>query len=264
METPDLEARLLIQAVTHFNSTDQILRGAEPLRLEEEKEIDALAVRRMSGEPIDHIMGFKEFYGRRFEISKDVLSPRPETEGLVDEVLKDLKDKTVPHILDLGTGSGAIIVSLLAETIDAVGTAVDLSSKALAVASINAKAHGVWDRLTVLQGDWFEPVEGTFDVIVSNPPYITDAAMETLSPEVRAFDPDLALRGGADGLGPYHIIAAQAGEYLCAGGGLFLEIGYDQGPAVANMIRANGFAHVSVLKDLAGHDRIVKGWKRAN
>lgn len=259
----DLDARLLIMAATGWSQTDLILHGDDTLSPDMRAKIDALVARRLSGEPIDHILGVREFYGRAFNVTKDVLSPRPETEGLVDAALAEMTKLKTPRLLDLGTGSGAIIISCLCERAEARGIAVDISERALKVATKNAKNLGVEERLQFLQGSWFEPVEGFFDVIVSNPPYITDAAMETLPGEVLGFDPDGALRGGTDGLNPYRTIIPQAEIFLNAGGSLMVEIGYDQGVAVTAMLKKAGYQDVTLMQDLSGHDRIVTGRKAA-
>lgn len=263
LETPDVDARLLVMAATGFTHTDIITRGTEfpPAAIFE--TIADYAQRRLAGEPIDHILGYCEFYGRRFRISKDVLSPRPETEMLIKAALENLIDKTEAKILDLGTGSGAIAISILAEVNDAQGLAVDMSSTALDIARENAAQHNAADRLTFLKGSWFEPVTGRFDIIVSNPPYITDAAMMDLAPEVTGFDPDMALRGGADGLEAYREIISKASDYLKADGILLFEIGYDQGKSVSQLLKTRNFTQIVTSQDLAGHDRMIKAAYRA-
>jgi len=206
---------------------------------------------------VDHILGYKDFYGRRFNISKDVLSPRQETEGLVGRSLALISDSF--RVLDLGTGSGAVIISILAEIEGVSGTATDISALALKAAKENAKRHGVLDRVDFVQSNWLENVTGTFDLIVSNPPYITDEAMRALAPEVIQYDPRQALAGGADGLTAYRDILNSAQDFLAIGGYLVFEIGYDQGASVSRLMRQAGFANIKVTQDLASHDRIVEG-----
>ena len=263
LDTPDLDARLLVMAATGFSHTDMITRGTEFPRAEIFDVIADYAARRLAGEPVDHILGKRDFYGRSFEVTKDVLSPRPETEMLVEAALAILADKPDSQILDLGTGSGAIIISILAESETARGTAVDISPRALEVARRNAKAHNVESRLEFHEGSWLDPVTASFDIILSNPPYITAAAMAELSPEVAQFDPDLALSGGEDGLVAYRIIANGAAAHLSPGGLLLLEIGYDQGASVSGLLWAAGFTDVTVHPDLAGHDRMIKAHRPA-
>jgi len=258
LETPDLDARLLVMAVTGFSPTDMITRGTDLLTPAARELIVQYSQRRLAGEPIDHILGYREFYGRAFYISKDVLSPRPETEMLVEAALDILKDKAEARILDLGTGSGAIIISILAEAPHVEGVAVDMSEAALAIARQNAQTHNVKDCLTLFRGSWFEPVEGLFDIILSNPPYITDIAMDELAAEVSEFDPDLALRGGEDGLTAYKDIIAEAQNHLKPNGVLIFEIGYDQGESVSHLLKQQGFKGIFVAKDLSGHNRMIK------
>ena len=258
LETPDLDARLLVMAATGFSHTDMIARGTEFPPAEVFESIADYAARRLAGEPVDHILGHREFYGRRFKVSQDVLSPRPETEILVDAAIECLRGKSKPHILDLGTGSGAIIISILAEMEEATGEAVDLSIAALNIARENAAAHNVDDRLTLMEGSWFAPISGRYDIIISNPPYITSAAMEELEIEVKSFDPDLALRGGEDGLTAYRAIISQASNYLKPAGFLLFEIGYDQASSVMALLTEAGFTDISAHKDLSGHHRMIK------
>ena len=256
--SPDLDARVLIMAATGFTPTDIIARGTEYPSADIINLISDYAVRRIAGEPVDYILGYREFYGRRFRISKDVLSPRPETEMLVDAALGLSKNKPKAHILDLGTGSGAIIISILAELEEVEGVAVDISETALEIAQENAVVHDVDGRLTCLQGSWFTPVSSRFDIIVSNPPYITARAMKELDVEVKDYDPDLALCGGEDGLTAYRDILAKAVNYLSPNGILLFEIGYDQGLLVNALLDDAGFTDISVHKDLSGHDRMIK------
>ncbi len=253
------DARDLVMAVTGFSLTDFITKGTEFLTPEQFDEIKAYADRRLSGEPVDHVLGWREFYGRRFDVSKDVLSPRGDTETLIRCALEGLKGKTDPHILDLGTGSGAIIVTLLSELEATKGQAVDISRKALAIARQNAERHNVVSRLVLTEGDWYTPVKGVFDLIISNPPYIKDEAMKSLAPDVTDFDPDIALRGGADGLKPYPIILQGAVNHLKPEGWLWVEIGFDQGEMVKAMFETYKFKHVAVVKDLGGNERCVGG-----
>lgn len=210
--------------------------------------------RRCEGEPVSHILGWREFYGRRFEVTRDVLDPRPETEGLIAEALR----APFEDVLDLGTGTGCILVTLLAERSRATGVGADVSPSALAVAERNADRLGAGARCTLIHSDWFTYVTGTFDLIVSNPPYIAASEMEGLSREV-SFEPHMALTDEADGLSAYRVIAAGAGAHLAPQGRLLVEIGWQQGAAVAEMFKAAGFAEVRVLPDLDGRDRVVAG-----
>ena len=259
IDTPDLDARLLMMHGLKWDASDLIIRSHEEVPEEDLQNIDSFINRRMHGEPIDHIIGYREFYGRRFRVTKVVLTPRPETEGLVDQALKAIKGVDFPQILDLGTGSGAILISILAEAENAMGAGADISETALKIASANAEAHNVNEHVSFIQSHWLENISDRYDLIISNPPYITDAAMADLSVEVKKFDPDMALRGGKDGLMHYREIISSANQYLKPKGSLLLEIGYDQGQAVLGLMRQADFQDLELLKDLAGHDRIVAG-----
>ncbi len=207
--------------------------------------------RRARREPVSHILGYREFWGRRFDVTPDVLDPRPETETLIACAL----DGPAPaRVLDLGTGSGAILATLLAEWPNATGVATDLSDRALAVARRNLERHAP-GRFQTVRADWFSGLSGRFDLIVSNPPYITEAAMEALSPEVREWEPHLALTPGGDGLAAYRAIAAGWDRHVAEGGRLLLEIGYDQGVSVPAIFSPY---HSRVHRDLDGRPRVVE------
>jgi release factor glutamine methyltransferase len=213
--------------------------------------IDARATRH----PVSQITGARLFWGRAFAVTPDVLDPRPETECLIAAAL------AVPFasVLDLGTGSGCILTTLLAERPTALGCGIDLSQAALDVAQANQHRLLPKARVTWSQGSWFDPVQGRFDLIVSNPPYIAADEMAALSPEVRNWEPHMALTPGGDGLASYRIIAAGAAAHLNAGGWLKVEIGPTQGAAVAGFFKDNGFSNVACLPDLDGRDRVVQG-----
>jgi release factor glutamine methyltransferase len=232
--------------------------------------------RRMSGESVARIIGEREFYGLAFGLNEATLEPRPDTELLVDFAIAALPSGG--HLLDLGTGTGCIPIAVLANRQDATAMATDLSGEALEMARRNAERHGVEDRLEFCRGDWFGALMGSgeaphpalradlspkgrgdmeFDLMVSNPPYIATEVITTLDAEVKAFDPMLALDGGPDGLAPYRIIAAEGSRYLRPGGQVMVEIGYDQGEAVAGLFDRAGFSGIEVRKDLAGLDRVV-------
>lgn len=249
----------IIFAATGLDRTGMVLRGSGPLSSESIKTINQYMTRRLAGEPVDHILGWREFFGRRFTISKDVLSPRADTETLIRGALLRLKTITSPQLIDLGTGSGAIGLTLLAERSDAALLATDLSDAALEIARRNAVDLALTERVQFSQGAWWDavPTNSRFDLILSNPPYITNAAMEELEREVTGFDPDLALRGGADGLDAYRVIIAGAAPHLKADGWLGFEIGYDQGNALSELLIEQGWSEISVDRDLGGNDRAV-------
>ena len=259
------DALEIVLAATGFDRTELMLRGAEFLTPDVFETIKSHMARRLSGEPVDHILGWREFYGRRFQISRDVLSPRADTETLVRGALLRLEKTAHPRLLDMGTGSGAIGLTVLSEIPEAKLIATDISNAALTIAEKNASAFDLKDQATFAQGTWWDavPEGGIFDLIISNPPYITDAAMETLETEVIEFDPDVSLRGGKDGLDAYRIIVAQAPTYLKPGGWLGLEIGFDQGQALKTLLQAESWNKITVDKDLGGLDRAVWAQKPA-
>jgi release factor glutamine methyltransferase len=214
---------------------------------------EAAVAARAARQPVSQIVGGRLFWGRWFRVTPDVLDPRPETETLIAAAL----DGAFSRVLDLGTGSGAILITLLAERSGAVGTGVDLSEKALSVAAGNVASLSVADRATFLQSDWLRGVSGTFDLVVANPPYISEAEMPGLSPEVRRWEPRLALTPGGDGLEAYRRILADIGTVLAPSARVLLEIGAAQGDAVAALCRTAGLQAVTVLQDLDGRDRVV-------
>lgn len=254
-ENPAREARLLLSHQLGTEASRLTLIARESLADEDLQAALRLCSLRADGVPISHIRGYREFWGRRFEVDSRVLDPRPETEELVAEALS----APFSRILDLGTGSGCILVTLLAERPSATGLGADLSSAALEVARANADRHGVADRCTLAASDWFERVEGRFDLIVSNPPYISAAEMLDLQPGVIRHEPRMALTDEGDGLAAYRAIAARARAFLAPGGRLLVEIGPGQGAAVMSLFRAAGLDDVSLRGDMDGRDRVVSG-----
>lgn len=256
-QTAALDAKLLTGHALGIDALALAVRENEPVEDSDAASIAGLIQRRMSGESVARIIGEKEFYGLAFGLNAATLEPRPDTELLVDRAIEALKPGG--RLLDLGTGSGCIPIAILANRSDATGLATDLSAEALSMARQNAERHGLAWRLDLAEGSWFEAVAAgeMFDLILSNPPYIASAVIETLTPEVKAFDPMLALDGGPDGLGPYRIIAAESVRHLLPGGQVLVEIGYDQGEAVAALFAEHGFADIGVHKDLNGLDRVI-------
>jgi len=319
-----LDAKRLAAYALDLSDLELLTRENEPVPADAEAKLAGFMARRLTGESVARIIGEREFYGLGFLLNAATLEPRPETELLVDLAIKLLPEGG--RLLDLGTGTGCIPISVLANRPDAVGVAVDISAEALEAASANALRHNVSDRLALFEGSWFEPLtqnphpnqpfersshglltfnrstgaiedgskplkgEGTasslgqddatstdpkplpfegrgwgggseapgkFDLVVSNPPYIESALIPTLSPEVRDFDPSLALDGGPDGLVPYRIIIDEAPRHLAPDGRILLEIGYDQGAAVAVMLARAGFNEIVIHKDLNGLDRVA-------
>ncbi len=211
--------------------------------------VDQRAERR----PVSHLIGHRAFYGREFLVTPDVLDPRPETEILIEAALA----QPFGHVLDLGTGSGCILLTLLAEMPDSLGTGVDLSPQAIGVTEANSRALGLEDRCHALVSDWVSEVEGVYDLIVSNPPYVSRAEMEELEPEVRDFEPRLALTDEADGLGCYREIFSNIGPHLSGTGRVIVEIGNDQADDVTAIAAIRGFDVIAVIPDLDGRDRVI-------
>jgi release factor glutamine methyltransferase len=213
------------------------------------------------GMPLSRLLGKREFWGMEFELSSETLDPRPDSETLIEAVLQTQPDRAKNlRILDLGTGTGCLIISLLKEYPEAQGVAVDQSEDALATARKNAHTHAVENRLTFHRGDWFSEIQGRFDVIISNPPYISADDYEALDLNVKNHDPKKALVAGGEGLDCYEEIIPQAPDFLKEGGVLVLEIGYGQGEKVQQLMAGADFSHISVYCDLAGIERCLVGF----
>lgn len=257
----ELDARLLLEYICHTNRNDLLVHADREVKAEQEEKYLEWIGQRAKHIPLQHITGVQEFMGLEFQVNENVLVPRQDTEILVEEILKDLHDGS--RILDMCTGSGCILISLLNYSNDCEGVGVDISPAALEVARGNAEkllSQKQDDtRFSFVESDLFECIEGTFDIIVSNPPYICSDVIPTLMEEVRLHEPLIALDGTADGLFFYRKITEQSKKYLQSGGKLFYEIGYDQGDAVKKIMETAGFLDVKVIKDFAGLDRVVYG-----
>lgn len=253
VDDPARDARVLLAHAARIEASRVTLIAPEELSPEIAERYEQLVSLRAIRVPVSHLLGEREFYGRRFRVSRDVLDPRPETEALIEAALSQPFDR----VLDLGVGSGCILITLLAERSSATGLGVDLSEAACLQASANAVAHGVQDRAEIQRSDWLENIGGHFDLIVSNPPYIALDEMDDLSPEVREHEPRLALTDEADGLDAYRRIAAGAPDHLVPGGRLLVEIGPTQAQAVGALFDAAGLADIRVVPDLDGRDRVV-------
>jgi release factor glutamine methyltransferase len=250
---PARDARLLLAHAAQVDAARVTLIAPEDIAPDIAERYDNLVALRAVRVPVSQLIGSREFYGRRFDISNAVLDPRPETEALIDAALSD----SFRSVLDLGTGSGCILISLLAERTDVTGLGIDLSEDACLQASANAVMHGVAERAGFEQSNWFDNVEGRFDLIVSNPPYLTADEMAHAQPELRDHEPRLALTDEGDGLSAYRTIAAQAPSFLSAQGRVLAEIGWQQGDDVLEIFRDQGWAQVVILPDLDGRDRVV-------
>lgn len=229
-------------------------RSQEAVTSEQVRRFKTAIVQRMKHQPVAQIIGVREFWGREFAVTPDVLDPRPDTETLIEEVLKG---RAATNVLDLGTGSGCILLTLLAEWPDARGMGVDQSKKALMVANDNCRSLGLTDRVTLKQSNWFSDVAGKFDLIVSNPPYIAADAMLSIAPDVRDWEPRMALTPEGDGLDAYREIARRAGQYLSPNGRIFVEIGWDQAQSVLDIFTETGFSDGLCVQDLTGKDRVI-------
>jgi release factor glutamine methyltransferase len=264
IDTPGLDARLLACHAADLSHGAFIAGGEEAMAPEAALRFAAAIERRLAGEPVSRILGYREFYGRSFTIDGSTLDPRPDTETLIEAALAAVGRRGASDhplkLLDLGTGSGCILITLLAELPQASGVGIDRSLAALAAAWSNACRLGTSDRASFVAGDWLEAIRGTFDLIVANPPYLASADIAGLPAEVRAHDPLAALDGGADGLDAYRNIAARAQTVLVPGGSILLEIGADQADAVLGLLGDAGFtleAGHCLRRDLAGRPRVV-------
>lgn len=257
-----IDARLLLEYACKTDRNALFLKGDMEVTEDETKVYFDLISKRMKHIPLQHLTGEQDFMGLTFTVNEHVLIPRQDTECLVEIVLKHLHDGM--RILDMCTGSGCIVISLLHYSNDCQGVGVDLSEEALKVATHNASVlgnNGIADKMDVafVQSNLFEKVDGKFDIIVSNPPYIKTEVIDTLMPEVKDFEPMMALDGTEDGLYFYRKIILDAKKHLNRGGQLFFEIGYDQGKEVSDLMCEAGYVNVEVAKDLAGLDRVVYG-----
>lgn len=260
IEEAALDARLLLEAVCGTDRNDLLVHGEQPVSPEAEEKYLNWIRQRAEHIPLQQLTGEQDFMGLTFSVNEHVLIPRQDTEILVEEVLKELHDGM--RVLDMCTGSGCILLSLLHYSNDCEGLGVDLSAEALEVAGRNVLKVLTPEKAEhahFLQSDLFEKVEGKFEIIVSNPPYIASAEVEKLMPEVRNHEPRMALDGTEDGLYFYRRIIEEAGKHLVSSGMLFFEIGYDQGQAVSELMRTEGYCDVQVVQDYAGLDRVVLG-----
>lgn len=260
IEEAALDARLLLEAVCGTDRNDLLVHGEQPVSPEAEEKYLNWIRQRAEHIPLQQLTGEQDFMGLTFSVNEHVLIPRQDTEILVEEVLKELHDGM--RVLDMCTGSGCILLSLLHYSNDCEGLGVDLSAEALEVAGRNVLKVLTPEKAEhahFLQSDLFEKVEGKFEIIVSNPPYIASAEVEKLMPEVRDHEPRMALDGTEDGLYFYRRIIEEAGKHLVSSGMLFFEIGYDQGQAVSELMRTEGYCDVQVVQDYAGLDRVVLG-----
>ncbi|HWA62746.1 MAG TPA: peptide chain release factor N(5)-glutamine methyltransferase [Caulobacteraceae bacterium] len=264
VDGPVIDARLLLEAAAGATRTDIITDPHRELTAEQAGVLEDFLARRERREPVSHILGRKGFWKIMLRVTPDVLTPRPDTETILDVVLKEVGEHQRFNLLDLGVGSGAILLAILAERPLGRGLGVDVSDEALAVARENAANLGLEARTALLHGDWTAGLaDESFDVVVSNPPYIPSGDIAGLEPEVSRHEPRLALDGGPDGLEAYRILAPEVLRVLRPGGLFAVEIGADQKAAVEALFRAAGAEAVHTVQDLGARDRVVAGRKKA-
>ncbi len=251
---PARDARVLLAHAAKMDAARITLIAPEDLEPDIEERFDKLISLRAVRVPVSHLLGEREFYGRAFKVSRDVLDPRPETETLIEAALAE----PFADVLDLGVGSGCILVTLLAERPTAVGMGVDLSEAACLQASANAHLHKVAHRADIRISDWFSEVEGQYDLIVSNPPYLSADEMKDVQPELAQHEPRMALTDEADGLTAYKIIAEHAGRFLAPQGRVLVEFGWQQAADVHAVFETAGWNSLQVIPDLGGRDRVLQ------
>ena len=263
VDSPVIDARLLVEAAAEASRLDLITDPYRELSQAQADTLEDYLSRRERREPAARILGRKGFWKIMLKVGPEVLTPRPDTETILDVVLPAFGEDQRFQVLDLGVGSGAIVLAILAERPHATGLGVDVSDDALAVARDNAASLGLESRLALLHGDWTAGLaDASFDLVVANPPYIPTAVIETLDPEVRDHDPRLALDGGADGLDAYRLLAPEILRVLRSEGQFAVEIGFDQAEAVSALFEAAGADGVRTVKDLALRDRVIAGTKK--
>lgn len=258
ISTPDLVARRLVKEVLGLSDADFITSPEYEISQTQYMAIESLVERRLAGEPVSRILGEREFWGLTFGLSPDTLDPRPDTEVLVERALEAFKDRPPGTILDLGTGTGCILIALLSEWPDSFGVGVDLSQVAIRSAQSNAERNQVGAQARFICGSWAESIAGRFDLIVSNPPYIANQIIPTLSPEVKNHDPILALDGGENGLQAYSEIFPCLDTLLNEGGKALFEIGFDQRVEVMRLAEKTGLSVTGIYADYAGQPRVVE------
>lgn len=260
LDTPDLDARILVRHCLQLTDADLITGHAQPTP-DQMTALDVAIECRLAGEPVSRILGYREFWGLRFKITPDTLDPRADTERLVEMALESMKNTPPARILDLGTGTGCILLALLTEFPQATGLGIDINPGAVDVSRENMESIGLSDRASFRQGNWTDSLiesDGLFDLIVSNPPYIPEADIESLSVEVRNHDPILALVGGRDGLEPYRILITEIKKFLSPQGRALFEIGQNQDADLVRLVEESGLKLVRIGADYAGIPRVVE------
>ncbi len=258
-DTPGLDARVLLKDALKKDDVYLLAHRDEEMDSASEESFFQMVSARAAGKPVAYILGYKEFMGFAFKVNEDTLIPRPDTEIAVEKTVEKIREKKYRKVLDLCSGSGAIGLSI-AKILEFTNvTLSDINKGAILVSKENAENLGVGDRVNFIVSDLFQEIDETFDLIISNPPYISQEDMETLSVSVKDYEPHLALYGGIRGLDFYETISKQARQHLTDHGMLIFEIGYDQSQEVENMLKENGFKNVITINDLSGHHRVVSG-----
>jgi release factor glutamine methyltransferase len=258
LDTPVLDARLIVQHALGVDWNTLFMAQDRPLDAGERVQLEIGLARRAAHEPVSRIVGRRHFWTLNLEVTPDTLDPRPDTETLIEAAVAATPDRKTPlRILDLGTGTGGLLIALLREYPEAIGIGVDVSPGALGVAKTNASSHGIGERAQFRLGHWTDGIAGPFDLIVSNPPYIERGDLAGLPPEVREYDPMLALDGGPDGLDAYRAIIPALAHLLAPGGLAILEIGDGQGDAVVALAEANGLKSTERRRDLGNIERAL-------
>ena len=253
VDDPARDARILLAHAAKIDASRVTLIAPEDISSEISERYENMIRLREARVPVSHLIGEREFYGRCFKVSRDVLDPRPDTETLIEAALAE----PFATVLDLGTGSGCILVTLLAERESSVGVGTDLSEAACLQAAANAVFNSVEERADIFQSDWFGKVRGQYDLIVSNPPYLAEEEMAHVSPELRLHEPRMALTDEADGLTGYRVLAEMGQRFLEPQGRLLAEIGWQQGPEVVELFASAGWMNPRLLQDIDGRDRVV-------
>jgi release factor glutamine methyltransferase len=257
LDTPELDARLLVEAAMGMTHADLLTKADQKITTAQENALEAMTLRRLQREPVSRILGMRSFWKADFKISPATLDPRADSETLIEAVLTHVDKESPLRILDLGTGTGCLLLSLLQELPQATGTGIDISAEAIGIAQQNAEALGLSNRSNFMTKNWKEMTAKPFDIVISNPPYIPLPEIAGLAPEVREYDPLSALSGGADGLDCYRDIAALLPRLLAPGGMVFFEIGATQAASVKRIVGKAGLSMLQTLTDLAGQDRVL-------
>lgn len=253
-----LDARVLVGHALGLSLSDLIGHPERTLTDAGRQQIEALLDRRLQREPVAYITGGREFWSLPLSVTPAALIPRPDSETLIEAVLDDVSDRSAPlRVVDLGTGSGCLVLALLRELANATAVAVDRSAAALYLARMNALALGLANRLRFVASDWTLALAGPFDIVVTNPPYVATAEWRELAPEIRLFEPQAALLGGDDGLSAYRRIVPDLPRILAPQGRAYLECGYEQGDRIAELLRGHGFTAITVQADLGGRARCI-------